>query len=166
MKRHLILITIASLATIAAAAISPGRADCIDDCMAAQDCSLNYSGACSSALSSCSAQCMNEQHGPAFGALAFGRKSGAYGYAFNKNSEAAASAFALQKCAEHGDDCEVMVTFSEACAALAAGHNGEASVTASVIRDTKEEAQSKALAQCQENGGEGCEVQVWSCSGK
>jgi hypothetical protein len=57
-----------------------------------------------------------------------------------------------------------MVAFSDACAALAAGHKGEASTVASVISNTKEEAQSQSVTRCQALGGEGCEVRAWSCS--
>lgn len=157
------LIPIAACALIWGAAAV--HADCIDDCMAAQDCSLNYSGSCASALGDCSTQCANQQpSGPAYGAIAYDRVNDAWGYAFNKNSEDAASAFALQKCAEHGAACEVMVTFSDACAALAAGKQGTASIVASVISNTKEEAQSLAVTRCQALGGEGCEIRAWSCS--
>src|SRR5271154_1096973 len=46
-----------------------------------------------------------------YGAIAYGRTSGAWGYSHRLGSEAKAESVAKQNCAEHGDDCEVMVWF-------------------------------------------------------
>ena len=142
------------------------RADCISDCLAAQDCSLSYSGACSNALSSCSQRCVGggESSGGGYGAIAYDRTSGAYGYAFQYPDETSAGDFALSKCAEHGEGCAVIVTFENACAALAIGKKEGAPASYTHVSASEEVAKSKAIADCTAGGLADCEVQVWSCS--
>lgn len=143
---------------------APADADCLSDCIAAQDCSLSYSGACSNALSSCSQQCMGENGGPAYGAIAYDLTSRAFGYAFQFPNEEGAADFALKSCAENGDACAVVATFADACAALAAGSKDGTLASFTVVADDKETAQSQAIANCTDDGAATCELEVWSCS--
>lgn len=159
MKRRLLLALFA-ITTIGTAA---AKGDCISECLAGKDCSLNYSGACSSALSDCSVVCTGSR-GPAFGAIAYGKTSGAFGYSYQFADAEAAADFAMKNCAEGGDDCEVAVTFEDACAALAVGKkDGEATATA-IVASSETDAKSRALADCTAGDAEGCEIAAWSCS--
>lgn len=164
MDRHkrlvLLLLAVSSFALVFMAS---ARADCISACIAAKDCSLSYSGACSSAVSDCSTQCMREA-GPAFGALAYDTGSGAFGYAFQQPDAETAASFALGQCAQNGPGCEVMMTFSNGCAALAAGSKHGSVITETALADQGEAAQQSALAKCQEQGAADCGIGAWSCS--
>lgn len=158
-------IAISGLLLVAPLILSaPVKADCLSDCLAAQDCSLSYSGACSNALGSCSQQCMGEGSGPAYGAIAYDKASRAFGYAFQFPDADGAADFALKSCAENGDACAIVATFADACAALAAGDKDGGRVSFTVIADDRETAQSQAIAHCTDDGAGSCALEVWSCS--
>lgn len=148
----------------AALVTPPAKADCISACMAGKDCSLNYSGACSNALSDCSQECMAANQGPSYGAIAYDYDSRAFGYAYQFPSEGQAADFALQSCAENGDACKVVVTFNDSCAALASGLKDDRRISFTVISGDKDYAQSKSVANCSADGAAACELEVWSCS--
>lgn len=92
-----------------------------------------------------------------YGAIAYDADNVAYGWSFKMNSGEAAEKKALSNCANYGDSCKVVVTFSNSCAAVAAG---EKKHYATGQGSSREEAQSKAMAAC----GGNCEIKAWSCS--
>ena len=96
-----------------------------------------------------------------FGAIAYGRKSEAWGESYNWGSREEAEKVALQKCAEKGDDCEVMVWFDRQCGAVATGEGGTPFWG---LGDGIGAARGSALAKCSENGSKNCEVKVSRCS--
>ena len=138
------------------------RADCVSDCQAATYCDsqMNRSGECSSRLNACYAsQCKRPSR--SYGAIAYGAQSTAAGWAFDLGTAGDAHRRALSNCTQHGDDCKVVVSFSNSCAAVAAGTNkrfatGQAS--------NREQAQANAVAACGRQGGAQCEIQAWSCA--
>ena len=62
---------------------------------------------------------------------------------------------------KHGDDCEIVASFENTCAALAGGNNAR---YATAEADTRQQAERAALAGCSRAGGDDCEVQVWTCA--
>jgi hypothetical protein len=96
-----------------------------------------------------------------YGALAYGAQSGAYGWAHNRSSADEADQVALSKCAQHGQDCKIVVRVTHSCAAVAAGSNG---TVAAGTGSTQDQAQDNALTACRGDGGQSCDIQVWTCS--
>ena len=96
-----------------------------------------------------------------YGAIAYGQQSGAFGYAFNQDTISRADHVAMSNCAQHGDDCKIVVQLTHACGAVAAGSNG---TWAAEQGASKDEAQRNALASCAVNAGGACEIQAWTCS--
>src|SRR5262249_15208838 len=100
----------------------PARADCVADCRSSTYCDsqMEASGECGRKLNGgYLSQCNRPQ--TSYGAIAYGAESTAYGYAYDQPSESAAGRRALSDCRKHGDDCRLVVSFSNGCAALAAG---------------------------------------------
>jgi Domain of unknown function (DUF4189) len=99
--------------------------------------------------------------GPSYGAIAYGRTSKAWGYSHNWGSQAKAESVATQNCAQHGDDCEVMVWFDRRCGAVAAG-GGTAAFWG--LGNSDGQAQADARNKCLKGGGKACEVKISQCS--
>ena len=98
---------------------------------------------------------------PAYGAIAFGRQSGAWGTSYHWASRARAESAAMRKCAAHGNDCEVMAWFRNECGAVASA-DGHAVFWA--IGDGIGAARGAALAKCRQGGGRECTIAVSECS--
>lgn len=98
---------------------------------------------------------------PNYGAIAYGRKSGAWGYSYSWDTREQAEKVAMKNCADNGDDCEVMVWYQRACGAVAsaAGDNAYWGVG-----DGTGDAGAKALASCKKDGGKNCKIEVEQCS--
>jgi len=95
-----------------------------------------------------------------YGALAYSRHTGSYGSSHNYSTRADAEDEALSGCSSYADDCQVIVYFHNACAALAVGsHRGFGYGWS----DRRDEAQDTALSNCEENDG-GCRIVNWTCS--
>ena len=99
--------------------------------------------------------------GPSYGAIAYGHTSKAFGYSFNWGSQAKAESVATQNCAQHGNDCEVMVWFDRRCGAVAAGQGTDAFWG---LGNNDSQAQADAKNKCLKGGGKNCEVKVSRCS--
>ena len=89
----------------------------------------------------------------ATGALAYHRDSGSFGFAVNATDSRAARVGALNQCAH--PKCEVVVTLSKDCGAVA---NGPKKFVAS-RGATRQEAETRALRLC----GERCAIVGWAC---
>jgi len=98
---------------------------------------------------------------PSYGAIAYGRSSRAFGFSYRWPSQAKAERVALQNCAEHGDDCEIMVWFEHNCGAVAAGSGTSAFWG---LGDGDGRARAAALGKCREEEGEACKIKVSACS--
>jgi hypothetical protein len=98
---------------------------------------------------------------PSYGAIAYGRKSRAWGHSYHWGSQAKAESLAMQNCAKHGDDCEIMVWFKRKCGAVV---SAEGSVAYWGLGDSEAQARAEAQSQCVKEGGKNCEVEVSQCS--
>jgi hypothetical protein len=97
----------------------------------------------------------------AFGALAIDSYRGPhYGYSYNYNNIADARARALKEC---GNNCTVVLTFKNTCAAFAADQTQDNGASGWGYATSKEEAQQTALKFCAQYGGKSCLVRVWAC---
>jgi hypothetical protein len=106
---------------------------------------------------SCQTVC-SDQHG----AIAYSRGSGAYGYAYDHDSETRAKRVALGQCARRAPDCQIVLTFIDQCGAIAETPKWEVSAG---LGKTRKEAEERSLAACRAAGGKGCSVAAWTCSG-
>lgn len=102
--------------------------------------------------------------GEAFGAIAYSRSTGNYGYSYGKASRPEAERVALGFCAAQRDraqDCGVLVWFWNSCAALAKASNGAYGGDHAADRPS---AQQAALRICANYGGGDCRVIQTVCS--
>lgn len=108
--------------------------------------------------------CLNSQYSYAqnyYGAIAYSKSTGAYGYSGDYPTRAIAEERALSECRARGSGCEVVIWFRNACAALATAGNGARGWAWS---PTKAKAERSALEYCKKHGGRDCVVLCWSCS--
>jgi len=106
----------------------------------------------------CMNQCQNHVN---YGAIAYAPGDGSYGYSYDYHSENEADRHALANCSDEGNGCQVVITFWETCAALAAGDNNR---YAASLGDGAGDASGKALAACARKGGRNCDVKVSTCA--
>lgn len=136
-------------------------ADCFDQCMSIKNCwhkGESYSSYCGSAEVNCNMSCETQKaNRKSYGAIAYSRKDGGYGFSHGQESQKQAENMAMEYCKQNGERCRSMVWFQNSCGAVAAigrktgwGH-----------ADTEYEAQDKALKDC---GKKNCEVKVSHCS--
>jgi len=140
--------------------LGPAWADCNQACL--NSCRVTTPG---STYWACVMSCgRNNCKKPtvSYGSIAYGAQSRAYGFSNQFADTAKADQFALGKCAQHGDDCKIVASFLNKCAAVAAPDGGDAFVTAEA--PSGEAAQSKALQDCEAKGKGSCAIQVWSCA--
>jgi hypothetical protein len=76
----------------------PARADCIDECASA------WGGYATENAQLCMRLQCSKSEGN-YGAIAYGRTSGAYGYSYSWDSEAKAESVAMQNCAVQVTQC-------------------------------------------------------------
>jgi hypothetical protein len=88
-----------------------------------------------------------------WGAIAYQRATGEFGYSYDYPSEREASVAALHSCAD--PDCIIELTFNSNCGVLLDGASGP--VTA--IGATAREAEVRARATCPD-----CKVIAWACT--
>ena len=90
-----------------------------------------------------------------YGAIALQRETGQVGYVYNTATSRAAKIEALKQCAD--PHCEVVVSFSNACGALARGAKKYFPATGA----TQQEAETKALRLC---AAKDCAITAWACT--
>ncbi|WP_202913018.1 DUF4189 domain-containing protein [Acuticoccus sediminis] len=93
-----------------------------------------------------------------FGAIAWDRESGRWGYSYNYAERAGAITRALDACGDPG--CEVRTWFRNACGALAVSGGGYGASWGT----TEADAQAKAMDLCHAEGNEDCKVATSTCS--
>jgi hypothetical protein len=151
-----------AIIVMAAAPFGMARADCVDECQRAYGgCFGPDQDQCLSRLQQCYTQQCNRPH-VAYGAIAYGAKSTAYGYAFDKGTQQEAERGALADCRPNGDDCKVVTSFSNSCAAVAAIESKNVYATGG--GSSEKAAEDSALKACERDHGKGCEVEVWTCA--
>jgi hypothetical protein len=112
-------------------------------------------------IAGCAAPGASAAPGSSYGAIAYGRTSGAWGYSQRWGSQAKAESAAMQRCKERGDDCEVMVWFDRKCGAVVASEGATAFWG---LGDSEAQARADATNKCAQSGGKTCKVQVYHCS--
>ena len=90
-----------------------------------------------------------------YGAIAVEPESGQVGYSYNAATSRAAKVEALNQCAD--PRCEVTVSFSNACGAVARGPKKYFSATGA----TRQEVETKALRKC---AAKDCATVAWACT--
>jgi Domain of unknown function (DUF4189) len=93
------------------------------------------------------------------GAIALQRDSGRFGYVYNAATSRAAKLEALKQCAD--PRCEVVVSFTNACGALARNPARGPKGYSAAKGATRQEAEAKALRQC---GAKACTIAAWTCT--
>lgn len=97
-----------------------------------------------------------------FGAIAYGPTTSSWGDVSGEDSPEDARRGALSFCARHGDDCQVVASFSNTCAAVAVA---QASGTTFVATDAKRgNAENLARQACTRKSPSGCRVAASICS--
>lgn len=137
-------------------------ATCIEGCFT-YSCSSSLDAGCpyrNSCISACNRQ--SSEPSVSFAAIAYGARSTAAGWAYGKATAAAANSVALAECRKHGGDCELVVSLSRGCAAVAAIESQ--GVFAVGEGSTRQQAESRAMNACSSMHGSGCEVEAWACS--
>lgn len=150
-------------AFLLAAARSATWADCAADCSAAYRSCRGNPDSCLSQQGVCLNRCglERERHG----AIAYSPLKEVYGYSHDHGSAKAAADAAVGSCRKQdtaANDCKVLVTFHNACGALALGHRG---AYGSAWGMSQREAAAKALAECRPHGGDSCQIKRQVCSG-
>jgi len=90
-----------------------------------------------------------------WGAIAYHRPTGAFGYSFDHGSQRDASTAALDACAHR--ECIVVASYKNACGALMDGPTGPSFAEGA----TAQEAETKARLRCTDPQ---CHVIAWSCT--
>jgi hypothetical protein len=144
------------------AQVAPARADCVDDCERAYGgCSGPEQDQCLERVQECYRLECNKPT-TSYGAIAYGAQSTASGYAFNEGNAGDADRSALANCQQHGNDCKIVASFSNTCAAVAAVESEGRFSTGQA--GTKDQAQANAMKACQAQGGGTCEIETWTCA--
>jgi hypothetical protein len=150
-------VLVVNLALLAVA--ETAKADCVSACQASTYCDseMNASGECGRLLNECYINACNRK---IYGAIAYGASSGAFGWSNDLDDPKSAENQALNNCKAHGDDCQVVVDFWNSCAAVAADQG----TVAYGLGDTESKAEEEAVAACEKDGGDSCDIQAWACA--
>ena len=133
-------------------------AQCWDAC--STYCDMYNQGTCSAYRRTCERRCgPGPNPARSFGAIAYSRSTGAYGYSYKYANRAEAEKRAIQECGKN--DCEVAAWFFNNCGALVTGSNG---AWGAGYGDNERTAQVAARARCAKEGGTNCEIKFTQCS--
>ena len=109
------------------------------------------------------AAALAQQRTDSYGAIAYGPKSGASGDAYGESSAADAERKALSFCARRGDDCKVITSFSNTCAAVAV--LGATGATFAATNAKRGAAEAQAMSACrQQPNSTSCRVPSSICA--
>jgi Domain of unknown function (DUF4189) len=152
-----------SVVLIAIAQIAGARAGCFEQCLDQCNSFSDAPVAHGSCTDDCTrASCTKSEGTISYGAIAYGPRSTAAGWAYDWGSPGDANQTALSQCRKHGSDCQIVATFSNSCASVAAV---EAQGVFSVgTGRTRAEAQAGAIAACSRQYGAGCAIEAWTCA--
>lgn len=167
-------------------AVLPGVArasainECIDACFSGFSCANIEKGGsldpvCEGGRDRCVAQCNQNINGytapppvtGAYGAIAYDEKTGAWGLADASQSKSDAKKSALAYCEKHGASCEIVESFSNTCAAMAAGTGNRFGWA---VDSDARQAGLDAIDKCGKSGSSGnpndhsrCFLQLYHC---
>jgi hypothetical protein len=97
-----------------------------------------------------------------WGALALSERTTGYGYAFDHESQEAATARAMAECARVAGDCRVHTTFRNTCLILAGSPDGPFGWAWGGAEATRAQ---RAIEQCRQRGAGRCRVVETVCTG-
>lgn len=149
------------VALLILAPAAPAEAGCVAECQSSVYCDNTPGWDCNSRLNDCYRTCNNDRASASYGAIAYGKSSQAWGYSYGYDDSAGAQRKAMSTCRPNGNDCAIVSTFSDGCAAVAAAEGPGYAVAQG---KTEEAAKGQALKLCGAGGIKGCEIQVWSCA--
>lgn len=120
---------------------------------------------CSDTQARCSSACLDQGpsgRGKIYGAIAYSKENGAYGYSHGWTNQEKAEKIALTNCSKHGPGCKSVVWFYNSCGAVVSDGKyvtwGQA--------DSAQIAMKQALDKCNRHFFRGkCEKVVSHCSG-
>lgn len=97
-----------------------------------------------------------------YGAIAYSRSTQGHGYSYDYRDQASAETWALQECARAsgGRDCQVVISFRNACGALAKSPRGS---YGSGWGNNRTLAEGYAVQSCSQHD-RGCQVLRWVCT--
>ena len=97
-----------------------------------------------------------------WGALAIDSNQGSsWGWAINYPTAQQAEQRALAEC---GNNCHVVMRFSDQCGAFAADQEPGSTIYGWAKDNSSVAAQNRALSECRRRGGKSCRVRVWGCT--
>jgi hypothetical protein len=135
-------------------------ADCELDCLNAADCSLVPNGGyCEISKNACLSACKSRST-KSYGALAYDKTSGAFGWSDKWESKEKAEKVAIANCSKHGSNCESLIWFYNNCGAIAA----DGAILGWARSDAQATAEKDALTNCKNEGGANCKIKVAHCS--
>ncbi len=143
--------------------------NCFVDCMRAAGCWDSRSDEnvsfCSGTNARCSSECRNSGNSSgnshkSYGAIAYSKKDGGYGYSDGKINRGQAEKTALKYCKQYGKKCKVAVWFYNQCGAVAV----DGRKIGVGLGDSNLAANEDALKECRKSGKKNCEVKVSHCS--
>jgi len=95
-----------------------------------------------------------------YGAIAYDKNTGRWGYAYNYSSRGEAERVAVSRCGSSG--CVAYNWFRNACGALAKASDGSIGWSWGTSRH---DAEARAIAQCERSSnGLSCEIVCWACT--
>jgi hypothetical protein len=118
--------------------------------------------ATAAALVAVAAPALAAQHADSYGAIAYGPKSSAWGDAYGEGSADDAKRKALSFCARRGNDCDVVASFSNTCAAVAVVEATGATFV--VTSEKRGSAESQAMRACTQKNHSGCRMAASICA--
>jgi len=171
MKWRWLFIPALSLFLGVAAQPAPAADNCYDYCLDQFNCLASVTQEEQNCHNNCEDMCRpggveynrwnSSNPSGSYGAIAYGAGSTASGWAYGKSSADEADKTAMSYCKQNGDDCKLVISFSHACAAIAAGAGN---TVTSGKGSTQGEAENAAMSACTARAGKSCAVQAYSCS--
>jgi hypothetical protein len=138
--------------------------DCVVDCMNRSGCwsggSVTNPEMCRDQAHRCEIQCGGQGGKKSNGAIAYSRTDKGAGWSYGFDDLSKAKKVAMENCAKNGSACEVWVTYSNGCGAVAI----DGKIVTWGSASTKQSADQRALSECAKAGGRSCVVQVSQCS--
>ena len=158
-----ILVSVVALLALHASQVA---ADCASECESERyACSeSDSSSSCGTQFQICVQRCIGgEGSADNFGAIAFSSSTEFFGYSYDFDSRDAAEARAVSECRNSGgaSDCEAVVWFNRSCGALASDGFGTYGAD---WASTESEAESKAVAACEDYADRACSVRRSLCT--
>ncbi len=99
--------------------------------------------------------------GHVYGAIAYSKKNGAFGWSNGFGDSDGADDLALENCSKRGPGCYVVISFSNLCASVSADDDGGVFWGTA---GTRQEAQRQSQLYCNRDGSTNCGVKAWACS--